>query len=99
MNQAVRAVALTLSAAEETGSYGRLGELCAPCPKGGYCNGSLEDPVSLGGWWMMNVSAQAPAAPAPCAEDRQGVAGADCFVAVPCEPADACVGLNLCSPA
>ena len=38
------------------GEYGQVGELCLPCPQGGVCEGSFDEPYAGVGWWMVNVA-------------------------------------------
>jgi hypothetical protein len=54
----------TFTAQCPPGSYGRTGERCQPCPKGGVCAGRGTDPASLPGWYPVARAVFVQCAPA-----------------------------------
>jgi len=74
------------------GDYGRDGELCLECPRGGQCNGSGADPYALEGWFDIPGLEHCP----PERQARRD-AGEACVNIVPCEPKEACLQNNTCN--
>ena len=92
--------------------YGQPGEFCLACPQGAVCEGpvctesrGLEcgeyiEPYSAPGWWRAYASTPTPAGLCPAERQaRPGKFAGSCPTFVPCEPSDACLGSNECSPA
>jgi hypothetical protein len=89
-----------MQAACKPGYYGQMGEYCLKCPRGAICdsvfNGdNYTEPESLTGWWRMSL-------PMPndlCPSERQARPEGyeTCSTFVPCEPAEACTGENICT--
>lgn len=93
------------------GYYGQVDEVCLRCPPGAACLGDeclvnegvlckeYHEPTSLSGWWRSYAST--PTEPGLCPPQRQtrpGKFAGSCPTFVPCEPAAACVGDNVCAP-
>jgi hypothetical protein len=93
------------------GFYGQVGEVCLRCPAGADCLGDeclvnegilcneYHEPTSQAGWWRAYAST--PTEPGLCPPERQsrpGTFAGSCPTFVPCEPAAACVGANVCAP-
>ena len=67
----------------------------------GYVNGNFTLPVPIAGWYNLNSTAQLDNPNGTlfqlCPDERGIVKRADQTCIVPCEPAEACVGANLCA--
>ncbi|KAA0154911.1 hypothetical protein FNF29_02052 [Cafeteria roenbergensis] len=92
--------------------YGQPGEFCLACPQGAVCEGPVcqqsdglvcteyIEPYSAPGWWR--AYATTPTEEGLCPELRQNRPGkfaGTCPTFVPCEPAGACLGSNICAEA
>ena len=71
------------------GFYGRPGELCVECPRGGTCDGWQAEPRSIPGWYNLNNTKDA------CVPERMH--RTVCNNLLPCEPKFACTGNNECA--
>ena len=84
--------------------YALPGDACLPCPTGATCagniNGNFTLPQPTPGWYNLNATLQ-PGGNHTLFElcpDARGLTGRqDLTCVVPCEPADACAGLNYCN--
>jgi hypothetical protein len=54
---------VSVTATCPSGTYGRPGYRCLPCPRGAQCDGQGEDPVALPGWFPVGLAQFVPCTP------------------------------------
>ncbi|KAH9252082.1 hypothetical protein BASA81_010064 [Batrachochytrium salamandrivorans] len=91
------------------GYYGRLGEICLPCPEGGLCSPGIGQPIAKPDFFRLSMNSTSERADVlgACKRERidpsfrqqfpELVQFETCAQVVKCIPADSCLGENKCA--